>query len=151
MSKINLHAQSAPVWRQVFAILYDTFLLMACLIVIGFIFIGINKGEVVLRDSILWHCMRGAILLVWMSFFVYFWSSQGQTLGMRAWRLIVIDSQGRVPSAQRALLRWCLALLTCAPLGLGFFWQLFDSGKRTLYDRLSRTSLCMVEKNPYRN
>lgn len=150
MSKITVQTQVAPFWRHLFAMFYDIFLLLACIMVVGFVFIGLNKGEIVVKNSALWHGMRGAILLTWIGFFVYFWSSQGQTLGMRAWRLIIVDNDRQVPGIWRALWRWFLALLTCLPVGLGFWWQLLDTDKRTLYDRLSRTSLYLVDKNPYR-
>jgi protein-export membrane protein secF len=86
---------------------------------------------------------------VWIAFYVYFWSKQGQTLGMRAWRLAVADENGYPIGGKRALLRWFCALITCAPAGIGLWWRALDKDGRTLYDRLSRTRLYLLPGNPY--
>ncbi len=80
-----------------------------------------------------------------------FLSSQGQTLGMRAWRLVVVNERGKTSSPLQCFLRWFFAIITCMPFGFGLWWQFHDSRKRTLYDVLSRTHLNLADKNPYQS
>ena len=148
MPHIVQNARPAPLLRQLAAMLYDSFLLAACWVGVGFIFIIFSKGERITGGA-LQLALRATLLAVWIAFYVYFWSKQGQTLGMRAWRLAVADEDGRAIGYQRALLRWCCALSTCAPAGIGLWWRALDTDGRTLYDRLSRTRLYLLQTNPY--
>ena len=141
-------ARPAPLMRQLAAMLYDSFLLAACWIGVGFIFLIISKGQAITGGALL-LALRLALLAAWIGFYVYFWSKQGQTLGMRAWRLAVTDENGHAIGGKRAFLRWCCALITCAPAGIGLWWRALDKDGRTLYDRLSRTRLYLLPTNPY--
>ena len=86
------------------------------------------------------------LLLVPLVFFTWFWTHGGQTLGMKSWRLKVVDEWGDTLSAQLAVIRYFAAILSWLPLGLGFFWSLFDSEGRTWHDRLSATRLVVLPK-----
>ncbi len=86
------------------------------------------------------------LFLAPMAFYVGFWSHGGQTLGMRAWRLRVVDSRGRAIGPGQALVRYLAALVSLLPFGLGLFWVLFDPDRAALHDRLSRTWVVMTER-----
>jgi len=141
-------ARPAPLMRQLAAMLYDSFLLAACWIGVGFLFIIFNKGEAITGGA-LHYLLQAALLATWLTFYLYFWTRQGQTLGMRAWRLAVADENGHPLTTARACKRWCCALLTCAPAGIGLWWRYLDVDGCTLYDRLSRTRLYLLPTNPY--
>lgn len=140
----------SPLWRRLAAMFYDAFLLLACVMVLGFVFFFINGGEAIVAGNPLLYALRTAIVATSLFFFAYFWSRQSQTLGMRAWRLVVVDEQGRSPGLWQASLRWFMALITLLPLGVGLWWSLFDRDKRTLYGRFSRTRLYLLAENPYK-
>lgn len=140
----------APLLRQLAAMLYDAFLLLSCIILLGFVFLFLNNGEDIRPGNSLQHALRSAIVAVWLLFFAFFWSRQSQTLGMRAWQLVVVDEQGRSPRFWQAALRWFMALITLLPLGIGLWWRFFDRRQRTLYDIFSRTRLLMLTENPYK-
>ncbi|MBI5717095.1 MAG: RDD family protein [Burkholderiales bacterium] len=67
------------------------------------------------------HALKGALglqvtlFVVLGLYFIYFWSSQGQTLAMRTWRLRVQAQDGRPPSPLRAAARYLLAWLWFLP------------------------------------
>ena len=143
------HGRPAPLGRQLAAMLYDSFLLLALFILVGFIFVIGNGGERLKPGSGLLYGFRLALLACWALFYGYFWSAQGQTLGMRAWRLLLVDERGASLKFGPALYRWLMALITCLPLGLGLFWRLWDRDGRTLYDRWSHSRLYVLDKNPY--
>jgi uncharacterized RDD family membrane protein YckC len=85
--------------------------------------------------------LLGALLILWsISYFVFFWSSTGQTPGSRAMCITVVDGRRRGPlKPRRALLRFGGLCLAALPLGAGLWIMLWDDRSRCLQDRLART------------
>ncbi|WP_241521110.1 RDD family protein [Kineobactrum sediminis] len=79
-------------------------------------------------------------------FFTAFWSKSGQTLGMQAWRIKLVDNAGNVPSRGRCVLRCIAALLSAACLGMGYWWSLIDRRRKYWHDHLSGTELILLPK-----
>lgn len=90
--------------------------------------------------------LQGWFLLAPLFFFGWFWTHGGQTIGMRAWRLRVVDAQGQPINKAAAVKRYFAALASWLLLGLGFFWLWFDRDQNTLHDRLSGTYLVVTQK-----
>ncbi|RHW77591.1 RDD family protein [Colwellia sp. RSH04] len=74
----------------------------------------------------------------WVSyFFIYFWAKSGQTLGMKAWRLRLQNTDGSLISKTTGLKRLIPTLL-----GLGNIAVIFDrKNKLSLQDRLTGTEV----------
>ena len=81
-----------------------------------------------------------------VGFYSYFWRLRGQTLGMQAWRIQLIDCEAEEISLGQALLRCAAAVLSLAPVGLGYLWCLFDKERLTWHDRLTGTRLRLLPK-----
>jgi uncharacterized RDD family membrane protein YckC len=84
----------------------------------------------------------GAVLaLAWLiGYFVFFWSSTGQTPGDRLLGITVFDAATLRPlNVRRALLRLLALPLSAIPLCAGFLLILFDRHRRALHDRLVHT------------
>jgi uncharacterized RDD family membrane protein YckC len=81
------------------------------------------------------------LLLVAGLYFVWFWHREGQTLAMRTWRIRLENADGTRAPLHRLWLRFMWALLTNLPIGLGFFWSVFDRDRQFLHDRLAGTRL----------
>ena len=77
-------------------------------------------------------------------YFILFWSTTGQTPGMRLMRLRVIDRAGRPPHLSRALLRVVGLALAIIPLFAGFLPVLFDARRRGVHDLLAGTAVVHV-------
>jgi uncharacterized RDD family membrane protein YckC len=91
-------------------------------------------------DAAIAAVMAGLWLLWSVSYFVFFWSSTGQTLGSRVMRIRVIDGRGRgALKPRRALLRVAGLYLAAVPLLAGYWMMLWDDRSRCLQDRLART------------
>ncbi|MBV7433947.1 RDD family protein [Cardiobacteriaceae bacterium TAE3-ERU3] len=150
LSDSSTSATPPAIWRILCAMLYDALLVIACIMVFGFIMFAFNRGEVIERGSAMGYALQIGMVCIWAGFFAYFWSRQSQTLGMRAWRLVVTDNNGHSPTFARALLRWLMALLTLLPAGIGLWWRWLDADRRSLYDRLSGTRMFVLARNPYR-
>jgi len=82
--------------------------------------------------------------------FLYFgWQwRHGYTLGMKAWRLMIVDADGGRISWAQALLRFTVAILSWLALGAGFLWALADRQGLTWHDRASGTRLVVRQLQP---
>lgn len=81
----------------------------------------------------------GAFLaLVWaMGYFVFFWSSTGQTPGNRVLGITVCDAVTLEPlTVRRAFLRLLALPLSVIPFLAGFLMILVDDRRRALHDRI---------------
>lgn len=88
-------------------------------------------------------------LLCWLLtglYAVLSWRRGGQTLGMRPWRLRVVDASGGLASLRALWLRYAVATLSLAAGGLGFLWSLLDRERRTWHDIASGTRLVRLPK-----
>ena len=107
------------------------------------------RGEVdVARQPALYHLVLQSLLLaVTAVYFVLSWRRGGQTIGMRAWRVRVVDAEtGRSPTATRGLLRFAVALLSLLAAGTGFLWCLVDRDRRAWHDLAARTRVVGAAK-----
>ena len=134
--------QDASLLRRIAAILYDSLLMLALWFLATVPFITIEGGESIEPGSGPLHVAYQLTLIgVAYGFFVGFWCRRGRTLGMQSWGLQLQTADGKLPSVGAATIRFFAAILSWLPLGLGFFWQLWDAEHRTWHDRLSRTRL----------
>jgi len=78
---------------------------------------------------------------VWFAYLAWCWHRGGMTLGMRAWRIHITTADGQLPGWGRCLARFLAALLSAAPLGLGFLYALIDRDRRCWHDLLTGTRL----------
>lgn len=141
-------AKPVPLWRRFAAMLYDLFPLLGLWIVgAGLWMLAFHRGddlrrlvvalqapvEVVLRD--LW------LLSITAAYFVVSWMRVGATIGMRAWKLRLVDGDGARVGWRTGLPRFLLALLSLALFGCGFWYAWFDAEGRTLHDRICGTRM----------
>ena len=90
--------------------------------------------------------VRAVQFLELYGFFVYFWVSRGQTLGMLAWRLELHSDSGKRLTLTQATLRFLAALLSFVCLGLGYLWILIDPARRSWSDLASSSRVLIVPK-----
>lgn len=136
--------RNAPLRRRLGAILYDSLLVLALLMLATLPFIGLRGGEPVEPGD---TSYQFAMLFVAWLFFAGFWTRSGRTLGMQSWRLRLETPAGGRPGIGAATLRFLAAVLSWLPLGLGFWWQLWDKDRLTWHDRLSGTRLRYYPKD----
>lgn len=139
---------SANLWRRVASIVYDQLILWAIWIATGFVhalIFGIDTAE---NPKQLQHTLFPMLLGSTFLFYYWFWTHGGQTLGMRAWRLRVIDARldGTPPHLIKCILRFIGAFFSVSAFGLGYLWVLFDPNNDTWHDRISGTRTLVVPK-----
>jgi len=83
-------------------------------------------------------------LTLLVGYFTLFWSTTGQTPGMRLMRLRVVTFGGERVHFFRALIRVVFLGLCIIPLGAGFLPVLFDERRRGCHDLVARTVVVYV-------
>lgn len=125
--------------RRLAAILYDSIVLIA-LIFFAALPPTLLYGEG-MTETIPTLLMRIYLLAIAFAFFGGFWTHGGQTIGMRAWRIRVVDMEGNCIGWRRALTRFAFAIVSWTAAGAGFWWSLFDRKGLAWHDRVSATRL----------
>jgi uncharacterized RDD family membrane protein YckC len=87
-------------------------------------------------------------LLFEAAYFAGFWSTAGQTPGMRLMHLRVVDSSGSVPGLGRSFVRLLGLGLAILLLFTGFLPVLVDDRRRALQDFLAGTAVLYAEDAP---
>lgn len=142
----------APLWRRLAAIVYDSLLIFAIWIIVGFIVLSLFgleeartiEGDVVVLDPLVRYTLFTAMMGSTFLFFGWFWTHSGQTLGMQAWRIRVANTDGSAISWRQCALRLVVAPVALALAGIGYWWALFDREKRSWPDLASGSCLHMV-------
>lgn len=141
----NGDVERAGVARRVAALAYDLMLLAALLFIFTLTLFALRGGREIAPGTVWFQLCLAAIVVI---FFAGFWVHGGQTLGMRAWRLHVVDAAGGPVRWPAALLRFAAGLLSILPAGLGLWWAAFDREGRAWHDRLSGTRLVRERPAP---
>ena len=139
--------------RRLVAILYDSFLIFALLLLASAIVtlpVGFLLGEQAATLLATNPLFRFWLCLTPIFFYLWFWTHGGETLGMRAWRLKIIKEDGTQPGFKDAFIRLFAACLSIILLGAGFLWMLIDRDSLTWHDRISKTQLILVDKGSRR-
>jgi uncharacterized RDD family membrane protein YckC len=138
----------ASLWLRVAAGIYDLFPLAALWMLTAGIALLVVHGDVDLaHPSFAWRIgLRALLFVVTAAYFVISWARGGQTIGMRAWRLRLVDADGNALGWPRAILRFAVACVSLLALGVGFFWCLFDRRKRGWHDLAAGSVLVRLQK-----
>ncbi len=129
--------------RYLAIIFYDVILLLSVLMLTAFVAVALNGGKAISHNNPLFLLF---LLAVSFSFYGWFWINGGQTLGMRAWRVQLISDNNKKITWQQAFIRFVVAIMSCLPLGLGFWWQYLSKRKKSWPDILSSTQLYYTKK-----
>jgi len=113
--------QAPGLWRRMACWLYEGMLLFGVVFIAGYLFSALTQTRHALENR---HVQQAFLFVVLGIYFTWFWA-KGQTLAMKTWHILVVDTQGRPVSQARALLRYVLswlwflpALVAIAPFGL---------------------------------
>jgi len=133
--------------RRFAALIYDSFLLLALLMIFTAVVLAFTPGHIAITQSLggRWYAYRGGELLVIGGYYLLNWMHSGQTLGMRAWHLKVLKDDGKPIGFRAGLLRFLYGFLAWPPAALGVLWLYFDPYHAAIHDRLSRTRVVRTE------
>lgn len=140
-------AQSAPFGFRLLAMIYDSLPVIAVWFAAAAVALALRAGAPATPGSIAAWGTFGLMQLAGFAYFGLSWRRGGQTLGMRAWRLRLVNADGSAPPGWGALaLRYVVAGLSLGALGLGFFWSLWDREHRSWHDLASGTVLVRLPR-----
>ena len=134
----------APLGWRAAAALYDLLPLIALWFATAALALAVTAGT--LDYHAWWY--RLSLLVVTGGYFVLSWRNGGQTIGMRAWRLRVVDETGASPSYAAGTLRFGVAVVSLAAACIGFLWCLYDRDRRAWHDIAAKTRLVRYPKPP---
>lgn len=144
----------AGLLRRWAALLYDTFLVAAIWMLLGFIlqlFTGVTNNQLVdgqvVTNPVIDNILFTLMLLSCFGFYSWFWIRSGQTLGMLAWRIRVDSMSGGKLDIRQALIRFIAAWPAFFMLGLGYFWIYLDEQGDAAHDKLSGTKVVRLPKS----
>lgn len=130
-------------FKRLVAISYDSLIVIALLMAATALGMAVNGGVAIfpedgLRYLVLQSCLLGVII----SYFMLFWAYSGQTIGMKTWKIRLVDVKTQqAPRASVCLLRIVLAL---GLFGVALLPTLWRKDKATLYDTFTGTQLIAV-------
>ncbi|MGW8369402.1 MAG: RDD family protein [Gammaproteobacteria bacterium] len=128
----------AGLLRRLASVCYDLLVVAALLMLLTALVILIRGGDAVGPGAVWFQVL---LIGCWWLYFAWSWTHGGQTVGMRAWRMVLVPSAGGRVTWREASLRFAAAALSALMLGLGFLAALIDAQSRTWHDRLSGTEL----------
>ena len=151
---IELEYATPSLLRRFAAMVYDSLLLMAVSILYGALTTAIHiliKGAPDPGERINWGIAGWIVSAGWVLtigfFFCYFWHKSGQTLGMKTWRMKIINEENLEPPSYKKCVTRCL----CAPFslllfGIGYWLMYAHPQRQTLHDKLSKTRTLLVKE-----
>ena len=163
-SQVDTDSRRAGPIRRIFALVYDTLLILAAIFVA---FQPIPLLEGVIQEFPLTQALTSIYLMaIWFFFLGWFWTHGGQTVGMKAWRMKLLREDGAEITWIDAIYRFVLSngafilILMLAGLelisarlalilggtifGFSFLWAVIDRRGRAGHDALSRTQLIVL-------
>ena len=147
---MSTRSDTPSLLRRLAAIVYDTLLLIGVLflataLALVMTIVWLGSERVIEHNPLVGNPLfSGYLVAISFLFFGWFWTHGGQTLGMKAWKMRVVDNDNRSLDWSDAGKRFAAAGLSWATLGLGFLWQYLDRDRLTWHDRLSGTRLMLT-------
>ncbi len=142
------NGQPAGLLRRIGAMVYDTLLLTAILMLAAIPPVMLNGGA--LRDGTSLETVKNLLFLLYLlavafTFYAWHWTHGGQTLGMTTWKIRVTSLEGKPLDLKQSFIRFCTALLGAANL-----WSPFDPQRQGWHERLSKTQtvVYLPQKKP---
>lgn len=142
-------------FRVMASMFYDTFLLAAISLAYSACVLGFRilfVGQPAVGERIHWSLFASILITVgWLlclsAFYIYCWRNVGQTLGMKTWRIRMVDAQSnQLASYKQCAQRSFFALCSLAFLGCGYWLQFFHPQQKTFHDLMSGTRLVLLRK-----
>jgi len=144
-----------PLLRRLGALFYDTLISIALVMTTTAIYMFIQMSRMgydeyqsvteagqTSNDPFL----SALLLLALFLFFGYFWTKNGQTLGMQAWHLRVQNSDNSAIDWKQALIRFMTAFISCGCFGLGLLWPAIDKRNRSWQCITSKSEIIRLPK-----
>ncbi len=123
----------AGFWRRAFANIIDLIWLLPLALLLGVLAEAVNGGAISAAGELMSNVITGLVVLL-------FWVERGATPGKLVLGIRIIDAEtGGTPPIGRLVLRYLGYIVSAIPLGLGYFWMLWDARRQTWHDKIGGT------------
>ena len=121
-----------PLLRLYSSLIYELFALAPLWMVAGFFFIFFFDGFFGEYQRLIFQIYLWLISGVYLT---YCWTTSGQTLAMRAWKLKIISSRGHLTN-KLAWIRYVFVTFSALAGAIGFIWALANKKHIYLHDQI---------------
>ena len=149
------HLPHAGVLPRLMALVYDILIVAGLWMVYGFfaMLVASTFGGLHCQPEHIDYtpCVGGplyqlGLLLVTAGYFFWSWRAAGQTIGMRAWRLMVANNNGMQLSWYQCVIRALVGPVSLGCFCLGFIWGHFRSDGASWHDLASGSEVRRLPK-----
>ena len=127
-----MNKQLPPLLRLYSSLIYELFALVPLWMVAGFFFIFFFDGFFGEYQRLIFQIYLWLISGVYLT---YCWTTSGQTLAMRAWKLKIISSRGHLTN-KLAWIRYVFVTFSALAGAIGFIWALANKKHIYLHDQI---------------
>jgi uncharacterized RDD family membrane protein YckC len=126
-------ATYAGFFPRFFSLLIDGVILAVVQLVLGLVFGSINS-----------NLGSGLGTLIAVIYDVYFFTSTGQTPGMKLMSIKLVNGSGELLTMGQAIVRVIVAIFSGLVLLLGYLWAIWDANKQTWHDKAAGSFVVRV-------
>lgn len=148
---MNMQDQNFPtaaLWRRLAALMYDSLVVIALLILAGFIIQAVyalfHQGDPV--GELPRYLVLSLTFCICFFYYSHSWRRGGQTIGMKAWRIKLVNLEDKPMQLSQYMLRTAIGFFSIVLGGVGFFWALLDPKQRSWHDIASLTRVVFMPK-----
>ena len=133
--------QPAGFLKRVLALVYDSLLIGAIVLVLSLLLVFINGGYPE-SGSVVSFIQFFILVFVGPIFYSYFWiTNKGQTTGMLAWKIKLVSMDETELNLKQTILRCLISTISFVCLGLGYFWIFYNKNNLSWSDILTKTKV----------
>jgi len=133
--------QPAGFLKRILALVYDSLLIAAIVLVLSLLLVFINGGYPE-SGSFLSFIQFFILVVTGPIFYSYFWIvNKGQTTGMQAWKIKLVTMDETELNIKKTMLRCLISTISFAFIGLGYLWILYDKDDLSWSDILTKTKV----------
>jgi len=133
--------QPAGFLKRILALIYDSLLIAAIVLVLSLLLVFINGGYPD-SGSFLSFIQFFILVVTGPIFYSYFWIvNKGQTTGMQAWKIKLVTMDETELNIKKTMLRCLISTISFAFIGLGYLWILYDKDDLSWSDILTKTKV----------
>ena len=120
--------------KNIIICIYDLMLLFSILFFLSLPLVSFTSGEVI-SNNIFYQLY---LLIIILAYYIWFWVNHNQTLGMKSWKIILLNKDG----TRNITITKCILRILFAVLG-GHLLLLIH--KKSLHDLVSGTYMARIE------
>ena len=131
--------QPAGFLKRVLALVYDSLLIGAIVLVLSLLLVFVNGGYPE-SGSFVSFIQFFILIFAGPIFYSYFWiANKGQTTGMQAWKIQLVTIDETELNIKKSMLRCLISTISFACFGMGYLWILYDKDNLSWSDILTKT------------